>query len=93
MVSAVSTISPISDAARQTARALLSIGAIHCNPREPFKLTSGRLSPVYLDCRKLISFPTERARLMDLAVALIKREAGAVDAVAGGETACIPFAA
>ena len=29
MVSAVSTISPISDAARETARALLSIGAIH----------------------------------------------------------------
>ena len=93
MVSAVSTISPISDAARQTARALLSIGAIHCNPREPFKLTSGRLSPVYLDCRKLISFPAERAKLMDLAVALIKREAGAVDAIAGGETAGIPFAA
>jgi orotate phosphoribosyltransferase len=93
MVSEVSTISTVSEAARETARALLSIGAIHCNPREPFKLTSGRLSPVYLDCRKLISFPAERARLMDLAVALIKREAGAIDAVAGGETAGIPFAA
>ncbi len=93
MISAVSTISPISEAARETARALLSIGAIHGNPREPFKLTSGRLSPVYLDCRKLISFPAERAKLMDLVVALIKREAGTIDAVAGGETAGIPFAA
>ncbi|MEE9140756.1 MAG: orotate phosphoribosyltransferase [Alphaproteobacteria bacterium] len=83
------------DAARTTARTLLEIGAVHCNPAEPFRLTSGRLSPVYIDCRKVISYPKDRARLMDLAVALIEREVGAdsLDAVAGGETAGIPFAA
>lgn len=95
MTPAVSTTAQISEGARETARALLAIRAIHCNPREPFKLTSGRISPVYIDCRKLISFPAERAKVMDLAVALIRREIGgsSLDAIAGGETAGIPFAA
>jgi orotate phosphoribosyltransferase len=84
-----------SDAARTTARTLLEIGAVDFNPAEPFRLTSGRLSPVYIDCRKVISYPSERARLMDLAVDLIRRDVGpqSLDAVAGGETAGIPFAA
>ncbi|HKO06944.1 MAG TPA: orotate phosphoribosyltransferase, partial [Alphaproteobacteria bacterium] len=44
---------------------------------------------------RLISFPRARGKLMDLAVELILREAGyeSFDAVAGGETAGIPFAA
>ena len=87
------TPTPANEAARETARILLDIRAIHCNAREPFKLTSGRLSPVYIDCRKLISFPRERGRVMDLGVELIRREMGAIDMVAGGETAGIPFAA
>ena len=83
------------DAAMATARALLDIRAIHCSAREPFKLTSGRLSPVYLDCRKLISYPAERTRLMDLGVELIRRDLAGepLDMIAGGETAGIPFAA
>ena len=83
------------EAAQATARALLDIRAIHCNAREPFKLTSGRLSPVYLDCRKLISYPAERTRLMDLGVDLIRRDLAGepLDMIAGGETAGIPFAA
>lgn len=86
---------PAREAAARTARALLDIGAVGVNAAEPFTLTSGRLSPVYIDCRRVISYPRERALLMDLAVALIEREIGreALDAVAGGETAGIPFAA
>ena len=74
---------------------LLDIEAVHIRPQEPFTFTSGRLSPVYVDCRKIISFPRARARLMDMAVDLVCQQAGfeQFDAVAGGETAGIPFAA
>jgi orotate phosphoribosyltransferase len=84
----------LSETARTTAATLMEIEAILFRPDDPFIFTSGRASPVYVDCRKIISFPAARDRLMDLAVELIRREIGdAVDLVAGGETAGIPFAA
>ena len=81
--------------AQLTADILLEIQAVHIRPDEPFTFTSGRLSPVYVDCRKIISFPRARAKLMDMAVERVCRDAGheAFDVVAGGETAGIPFAA
>jgi orotate phosphoribosyltransferase len=81
--------------AAMTARMLLEVGAVHFRAGEPFRFTSGLHAPVYTDCRKLISFPRIRAALMDLLCAKVMREAGyeAFDAVAGGETAGIPFAA
>ena len=74
---------------------LLDIEAIHIRPEEPFTFTSGRLSPVYVDCRRIISFPRGRSELMRMGVELLNQQAGAeaFDAVAGGETAGIPFAA
>ncbi len=80
---------------REVARMLLEIEAVHFRPDPPFKLTSGMASPVYIDCRKLIAFPRIRAAAMDFACSTILREAGyeRFDAVAGGETAGIPFAA
>ena len=83
------------DAAEITSRILLETKAVLFNPDQPFTFTSGRVSPVYVDCRRLISFPRARAKLMDLASDLIGRAVGfeSFDAVAGGETAGIPFAA
>ncbi|WP_174802179.1 orotate phosphoribosyltransferase [Martelella limonii] len=77
------------------ARMLWEIQAVHFSPDEPYKLSSGLVSPVYIDCRRLISFPRIRATLMDFAAAKIMSEAGfeQFDCVAGGETAGIPFAA
>jgi len=82
-------------AALETARMLLGIGAVHIRPQSPFRLPSGWASPVYVDCRKVISFPRERTRIIELAVEAIEREIGchALDAVAGGETAGIPYGA
>ncbi|MGF1503076.1 MAG: orotate phosphoribosyltransferase [Paracoccaceae bacterium] len=82
-------------AAQEIARLLLEIRAVHFRTDPPYRLTSGLASPVYIDCRKLISYPEARGAAMDLAVAALRRHPGedAFDAVAGGETAGIPFAA
>jgi orotate phosphoribosyltransferase len=81
--------------ALEAAKMLLEIKAVHFYEDKPFILTSGWASPVYIDCRKIISFPRLRAALMDFAVATIVRNVGyeSIDVVAGGETAGIPFAA
>jgi orotate phosphoribosyltransferase len=83
------------EAAETTARILLETKAVLFSPDEPFTFTSGRVSPVYVDCRKLISFPRARRKLMDMGAAQIERNIGfeSIDCVAGGETAGIPFAA
>ena len=81
--------------ARLTARMLLEIKAVHFNADEPFVLASGKPSPTYIDCRKLISFPRIRSTLMDFLTVTVMRNAGfeAFDNVSGGETAGIPFSA
>ena len=81
--------------ANLSAKMLLEIGAINFRPDDPFILTSGKASPVYIDCRKIISFPRVRSALMDFGASVILRDIGfeSIDAIAGGETAGIPFAA
>ena len=82
-------------AAQQTAKILLDIGAVNFRPEEPYILTSGRASPVYIDCRKIISFPKERDLIIDHAVDALATTGSdkSLDSVAGGETAGIPYAA
>ena len=77
------------------AKLLIEIKAVHFNAAEPYTFTSGWKSPVYVDCRRIIAFPRARRAVVDFAVETILREIGfeAVDVVAGGETAGIPFAA
>jgi orotate phosphoribosyltransferase len=81
--------------AEQTAKMYLDVGAVRFMQDKPFIFTSGWASPVYNDSRWLISFPDVRNAMMDFMVAGIDREIGRnkIDAVAGGETAGIPFAA
>ena len=77
------------------ARALLEIGAVLMRPKDPFILTSGRASPVYVDCRKVIGYPRARYLVTSHAIDAIWREIGveSLDVIAGGETAGIPYAA
>jgi orotate phosphoribosyltransferase len=58
-----------------------------------FKLTSGRISPYYIDLRIVPSFPEAFQRVCNLYVKLIKQELGAenFDRVAGIPTAGMPF--
>ena len=81
--------------AQLTAKMLLEVEAVRFMEDKPFIFTSGWASPVYTDCRRLISFPRVRRTLIDFGVATVEREIGfeQFDAVAGGETAGIPFAA
>src|SRR5467141_1731397 len=78
-----------------TAKMFLEVEAVRFMADKPFIFTSGWASPVYTDCRRLISFPRVRQALIDFGTATIMRDAGfeQFDAVAGGETAGIPFAA
>jgi orotate phosphoribosyltransferase len=91
----ITTAPPPEEIARLAARMLLEVEAVHFNAEAPFTLASGKPSPTYIDCRRLIGFPRVRAALMDYLAATVLREAGfeRFDVVAGGETAGIPFAA
>lgn len=81
--------------AETTARILIETRAIQFNATKPYIFASGLASPTYCNCRKLISFPRARNKLMDMAVTMIERNIGyaGIDVVAGGETAGIPYAA
>lgn len=77
--------------AKASARILLDTKSVLVNAREPFTYTSGKTGPVYVDIRRMISFPKERTQLMDFAAQMLKPIKA--DYIAGGETAGIPFAA
>src|SRR5262245_49707891 len=81
--------------ARIAARILIETKSVLINAEKPFIFTSGWASPTYTDCRRLISFPRARDQLIRMGVETLTRDAGVeiFDAVAGGETAGIPYAA
>ena len=81
--------------AETTAKMLLEIEAVLFRSDEPFIFTSGWASPVYIDCRKLISYPRVRRTLVDFSCSTLLRDVGfeSIDTIVGGETAGIPFAA
>ncbi|GLI93466.1 orotate phosphoribosyltransferase [Methylocystis echinoides] len=82
-------------AAQETAKALIETQAVLVNTQKPFITTAGWASPVYIDMRKIISYPRLRRRLVEFATRAIERDIGyeSLEVVAGGETAGIPFAA
>ena len=86
---------PDAEMARLTARMLLEIGAVHFRARRALQAhLRARLAGLHrLPQADLL--PAVRAALMDFACAKVLRDAGFApfDAVAGGETAGIPFAA
>jgi orotate phosphoribosyltransferase len=78
---------------RRVASLLVEAGAVHVSRRQPFILASGWASPVYVDCRVLIGKPEVRRAVTSLAAEYLAMALpGTFDAVAGGETAGIPFA-
>lgn len=79
---------------KRVAEILLEIGAVAAQPEKPYVLTSGTYSPVYIDCRKLISFVPQRKEVIDYLATIVNRRVGeTIQGIAGGETAGIPYAA
>lgn len=79
----------------EVAKDLLETRSVYVNLKQPFTLTSGRRSPVYVDCRRLISYPKIRYRIVIRFAEIVAAKIGVkeVDVIAGGETAGIPYAA
>ena len=75
------------------AKILIDIESVKFSFDKPFTLTSGNKSPVYVDCRKIISYVNERNFIINNAIQYIEEKKLQFDLLAGGETAGIPYAA
>jgi len=69
------------------AKVLLDIGAVIIRQDPPFRYVSGILSPIYTDCRLLISYPEKWPVILDALQARIDE-----DAIVGVATSGIPHA-
>ncbi len=67
--------------------------AVRIRLEEPFRLASGNFSPIYINCRRVISEPAFMSLFVAAALTVLERGGAQFEAVAGGETAGIPFAA
>ena len=84
----------MSEVSQRIAEMLLRTEAIQVYKEKPFVFVSGRISPVYIDCRKILSFPQEREYIVAHLAKMAETDIGLgnFDIVAGGETAGIPYA-
>lgn len=78
---------------KEVAKILFQTKAIQLNCRTPFVLVSKKISPIYVDNRRLISYPDERATIVGFLAKTIKKLELKEYTISGGETADIPFAA
>ena len=81
----------IQNSKQKVADLLLRIGSVNINFKKQFTLTSGKKSPVYVDCRKLISYPEERDVIINEMAKQIRKKYKNTVLLAGGETAGIPY--
>ncbi len=77
----------------EIAKILIDIKSINFAFKNYFTLTSGLKSPVYVDCRKIISFTNERDFIIDKSIQYLNEKKIDCELIAGGETAGIPYAA
>ena len=75
------------------AEILLDINAVELRPDDPFTWSSGIVSPIYCDNRKVIGDVHARSEIADAFTELIREHAPEVEVIAGTSTAGIPHAA
>jgi orotate phosphoribosyltransferase len=83
----------ISSMQRLVALHLWELGAVKINLKTPFKLVSGNFSPIYVNCRRVISSVVFTDLFSAAARLLCAARQIQYDILAGGETAGIPLAA
>ena len=69
---------------KEIAKILVDIKSINFSFDKYFTLTSGLASPVYVDCRKIISFTKERNFIIDKAVDYLTKNNIDSEIIAGG---------
>jgi orotate phosphoribosyltransferase len=74
---------------------LLDIGAVTLSPAKPYRYASGILSPIYTDCRLLMSYVKEREMVVGAYEEVLRDKIGLenVDCLAGVASSGIPHAA
>ncbi|MDB5966648.1 MAG: pyrE, partial [Polaromonas sp.] len=89
------TFHPDPGISHDVARMLWDSGCVQVRTEEPFRLPSGWASPVYMDCRRLISYPDVRRSLVQHGLALLEQRGclDGVSGIAGAEASGIAFAA
>ena len=78
---------------QEIAKLLINIKSVKFSFDDHFTLTSGLKSPVYVDCRRIMSYVNERELILEKAANYFKNNNIDFDILAGGETAGIPYAA
>jgi orotate phosphoribosyltransferase len=87
-------VGSMSEVSLRIAEMLLKTETIQVYRDRPFVFVSGRISPVYIDCRRILSFSEEREYIVSQLARKAETDIGLanIDVVAGGETAGIPYA-
>lgn len=78
---------------KNIAEILVKHDIVKTNFKDPFVWSSGIKSPIYCDCRELISIPEARVMINEAFIDLISRENLPTDIISGTATAGIPWAA
>lgn len=77
----------------EVASILLKARAVTLRLDPPYTWTSGMKAPIYTDNRLLMSYPRERARIVESFVGMIKRSGIRCDGIAATAVAGIPWGA
>ncbi|MFH1133996.1 MAG: orotate phosphoribosyltransferase [Nanoarchaeota archaeon] len=75
----------------EIAKLLIDAKAVMLRPKEPFTYASGIKSPIYTDCRLMISMPSARRMIVERWKANAQNKG--IHLIAGTATAAIPWAA
>ncbi len=77
---------------REIAKLLLDLGCLQLSPREPFVYASGLKGPIYCDNRKILSHVSERSKVTNGFIGLLKESNLVYNHLAGIATGGIPLA-